>query len=141
MEMYELEKYASKCFKDYDTFCREMNAFKSDCEFFDMYMKCNAKSIWRLVPIPITRSLDYSLKNFKFSSIEKAFCIFYICRQIVLDLQDWNTQVYTSEEITTLVRYMARNEYVEFKVFCDDWIGCSMAHADIVAKLECILGE
>lgn len=143
MTMIDLEHKAAKCFKDFDTFWKELSAFREDYQFFAMYMKRNTKSNITFVPRVYLKSFQYVIDNYPHddNGLAKAFCIAYIMKQIILDLQEWNTPVYTEEERNELLKYLVKYEWVDTDIFCQDFISCSHAHSEIKQKIDDILGD
>ena len=143
MTMIDLEEKASKCFKDFDTFWKELSAFSEDYQFFAMYMKRNTKSNITFVPRVYLKSFQYIIDNYSHddNGLAKAFCIAYIMKQIILDLQEWNTPVYTEEECNELLKYLVKHEWVDTDIFCQDFISCSQAHSEIRQKIKDIIGD
>jgi len=141
MRFIDFEEKASKCFEDFETYYKERTAFIDDYQFFDMYMKRNAKSAIRFSPKAERRSLQSVIDNYSHETkgLEKAFCIYYIMRHIILGLQEWNAPVFEDDERDELLRYLVKYEYVDIDAFCTDFIGCSRAHPEIRAKIDEIL--
>ena len=143
MTMIDLEEKASKCFKDFDTFWKELSAFREDYQFFAMYMKRNTKSNITFVPHVYLKSFQYIIDNYSHddNGLAKAFCIAYIMKQIILDLQEWNTPVYEEVERDELLKYLVKYEWVDTDIFCQDFISCSQAQSEIRQKIDDILGD
>lgn len=136
-----LEQLAAKCFKNFDTYYKERTAFIEDYQFFEVYMKRNAKSNIRLLPKAELRSLQSVIDNYSHDErgLERSFCIYNVMRQIILDLQEWNTPVFDENERDETLRYMVKHEWVDINVFCNDFIGCSSVQPEIRAKINAIL--
>lgn len=136
-----LEQLAAKCFKNFDTYYKERTAFIEDYQFFEMYMKRNAKSNIRLLPKAELRSLQSVIDDYPNDErgLERSFCIYNVMRQIILDLQEWNTPVFDENERDETLRYMIKHEWVDINVFCNDFIGCSSVQPEIRAKINAIL--
>lgn len=132
-----LEQLAAKCFKDFDTYYKERTAFIEDYQFFEVYMKRNAKSNIRLLPKAELRSLQSVIDDYPHD--ERSFCIYNVMRQIILDLQEWNTPVFDENERDETLRYMIKHEWVDINVFCNDFISCSSVQPEIRAKINAIL--
>lgn len=143
MNLIELEQLAAKCFKDFNTYYKERTAFIEDYQFFEVYMKRNAKSNIRFSPKAELRSLQSVIDNYPHDErgLERAFCIYNVMRQIILGLQEWNTPVFDEDERDKTLRYMVKHEWVDINVFCDDFIGCSSAQAEIRAKIDEIISS
>ena len=143
MSKIELEDTAAKCFKDFDTFWKKLSAFVDDYQFFAMYLKRNAKSNISFIPHVYLKSFQYIIDNYSHddNGLAKAFCIFCIMKQIILDLQDWNTPIYTEEERDRLLKYLVRYEWVDVDLFCQDFISCSQSHPKIRQKIKDIVGD
>lgn len=145
--MIDLEEKASKYFKDFDTFWKELSAFREDYQFFAMYMKRNTKSNITFIPRVYLKSFQYVIDNYPHddNGLAKAFCIAYIMKQIILDLQNvlhhWDSPVYTEEECNELLKYLVKYEWVDTDIFCQDFISCSHAHSEIKQKIDDILGD
>ena len=138
MTFIELEQLAGKCFKDFSTYYKERTAFIEDYQFFEMYMKRNAKSDIRLLPKAELRSLQSVIDNYSHDErgLERAFCIYNIVKQIVTDLQEWNTPVFGEAERNETLQHMVKHEWVNIDVFCNDFIGCSSVRPEIRAKID-----
>lgn len=136
-----LEQLAAKCFKNFDTYYKERTAFIEDYQFFEVYMKRNAKSNIRLLPKAELRSLQSVIDDYPNDErgLERSFCIYNVMRQIILDLQEWNTPVFDENERDETLRYMIKHEWVDINVFCNDFIGCSSVQPEIRAKINAIL--
>ena len=143
MTMIDLEERASKCFKDFDTFWKELSTFREDYQFFAMYMKRNTKSNITFIPHVYLKSFQYVIDNYSHddNGLAKAFCIAYIMKQIILDLQEWNTPVYEEVELNELLKYLVKYEWVDVDIFCQDFISCSHSHPEIRQKIDDILGD
>lgn len=138
MTLIELEQLAAKCFKDFNTYYKERTAFIEDYQFFEMYMKRNVKSAIRFLPKAELRSLQSVIDNYSHDErgLERAFCIYNVMRQIILDLQEWNTPAFDENERDETLRYMVKHEWVDIDVFCNDFIGCSSVQPEIRAKID-----
>ena len=143
MNVIELEQLAAKCFKDFGTYYKERTAFIEDYQFFEMYMKRNSKSAIKFTPKVYSRSLQSVIDNYSHDErgLERAFCIAYIVKQIILDLQDWNTPVFDEGERNETLRYMVKHEWVDIDVFCNEFISCSSAHSEIKSKIDNIVNQ
>ena len=143
MNVIELEHLAAKCFKDFGTYYKERTAFIEDYQFFEMYMKRNSKSAIKFTPKVYSRSLQSVIDNYSHDErgLERAFCIAYIVKQIILDLQDWNTPVFDEGERNETLRYMVKHEWVDIDVFCNEFISCSSAHSEIKSKIDNIVNQ
>ena len=141
MTLIELERLAAKCFKDFSTYYKERTAFIEDYQFFEMYMKRNAKSSILFIPKSYLMSLQSVIDSYSHDErgLERAFCIYNIMRQIILDLQEWNTPVFGENERDETLRYMVKHERVDINVFCNGFIGCSSMQSEIRAKIDEIL--
>ena len=139
----ELETIASHCFKDFNTFWNAFCNFKSDYNFFTLYMDRNSKSDIKLVPSAYSKSLNSLLVNYTHDDkgLEMVFCIYYIVRQIILDLHHWNTPLFTNEEHKELLNYLVTYEYVDIDTFCNEFISCSSVHLEIRTKINELLKE
>ena len=62
-------------------------------------------------------------------------------KQIILDLQDWNTPVYEETERNELLKYLVKYEWVDVDIFCQDFISCSYAQPEIRQKIKDIVGD
>lgn len=143
MKKIELEEKASKCFDSFGTYWKKLTAFKEDYMFFSLYMKRHTKSDIDFLPSVYLKSFqavinDYSKDD---NGLEKAFNIFTITKQIILDMQDWNTPVFEEIERNELLKEIVKHEYVDIDLFCNDFISCSHAHAEIRQKIEDIIKE
>ena len=138
MTRIKLEQLAAKCFKDFNTYYKERTAFIEDYQFFEMYMKRNAKSSIPFLPKAELRSLQSVIDDYSHDEhgLERAFCIYNVMRQIILGLQEWNTPVFDEDERDEILRYMVKHEWVDINVFCNDFIGCSSVHPEIRAKID-----
>ena len=138
MTRIKLEQLAAKCFKDFGTYYKERTAFIEDYQFFEMYMKRNAKSSIPFLPKAELRSLQSVIDDYSHDEhgLERAFCIYNVMRQIILGLQEWNTPVFDEDERDEILRYMVKHEWVDINVFCNDFIGCSSVHPEIRAKID-----
>lgn len=141
MTLIELERLVAKYFKDFNTYYKECTAFIEDYQFFEMYMKRNAKSDIRFLPKAKLMSLQSVVDNYSRDErgLKRAFCIYNIMRQIVLDLQEYSTPVFDKDERDKTLRYMVKHERVDINVFCNDFIGCSSMQSEIRAKIDEIL--
>lgn len=137
MNFIELEELAAKCFKDFNTYYKERTAFIEDYQFFEMYMKRNTKSSVKFIPQTYSRALQSVIDDYPHDErgLERAFCISCIARQIILDLQDWNTPVFSKGERNKTLKYMIDNQIVDIDIFCTEFISCSSAHSEIVNKI------
>lgn len=106
-------------------------------------MKRNAKSTIRFTPKAQLRSLQSVIDNYSLDEhgLERAFCVYNIMRQIILDLQRWNTPVFNEEERDKTLRYMAKHEGVNIDLFCGDFISCATAYPNIEYQIEEIIKE
>jgi hypothetical protein len=143
MKKIELEEKASKCFDSFDTYWKKLTAFKEDYMFFALYMKRHTTSGIDFLPSVYLKSFqsvinDYSKDD---EGLEKAFNVFTITKQIILDMQDWNKSVYEETERNELLKEIVKYEYVDIDLFCNDFISCSHAHADIRQKIEDIIND
>ena len=134
----ELERIASHCFGSFDNYWDKFTAFKDDYIFFKLYMKRNSKSDITFIPSTNNRSLNSLLNNYYLDEdgLRKIFCIYYIMRQIIKDLQPWGTSLYTEYEHKELLNYLTKHEYVDIDLFCDDFVGCSSAQSDVRNKIS-----
>lgn len=141
MSYLDLEEKASKCFKDFKTYYKERTSFIEDYQFFEMYMKRNAKSAIRFSPKAELRSLQSVIDGYSHDErgLEKAFCVYCIVKQIILDLQEWNTPVFDEGERNETLMLLVKHEWVDIDVFCNDFISCSHAHPEIRAKIDEII--
>jgi len=119
MTLIELEQLAAKCFKDFSTYYKERTAFIEDYQFFEMYMKRNAKSSILFIPKSYLMSLQSVIDSYSHDErgLERAFCIYNIMKQIILDLQEWNTPVFDEDERNKTLRHMVKHEWVDINVF------------------------
>ena len=142
-EKWEIENSTAKCFKDFSTYWHEVSNFVEDYLFFKLYMSRNAKSNIQFIPRVSSRSFQFILDSYMENEEElhKAFNIFHIMKQIILDFQDWNKPVYKEQERNDLLRYLVNYEWVDIDVFCNDFISCSHSHAEIRQKIEDVLKE
>ena len=143
MKLYELESVAAKSYKDFTAFVNDEKLFIEDYQFFSLYMKRNAKSSISFIPNALDISMQYCINNYTKDEqgLARAFCVYCICRQIILDMQEWNKPVYTEQELTKLLRYMVNHECVDIKIFANQYISCSSVHPTIVAKIQKIIDE
>lgn len=143
MNTPELEEKAAKCFDSFDTYWKKMCVFRDDYLFFDMYMKRNRKSDIDFMPSVYNRSFQSVIKDYPKTEqgLERAFNIFTIAKQIILDLQEWNTPVYEEAERNKILKEIVKHEYVDIDLFCNDFISCSHAHAEIRQKIADIIEE
>lgn len=90
-------------------------------------MKRNVKSAIRFLPKVELRSFQSVIDDYSHDErgLERSFCIYNIMRQIILDLQEWNTPVFDENERDKTLRYMVKHEWIDINVFCNDFIGCS----------------
>ena len=140
-EKWEIENCAAKCFKDFSTYLHEVLNFVEDYVFFKLYMRRNATSNIQFIPKVSSRSFQSILDRYKENEeeLQKAFNIFYIMRQIILDFQNWNKPVYEEQERNDLLRYLVKYEYVNIDIFCNDFIPCSHSHVEIRQKISDVL--
>lgn len=143
MTKIELEEKAKKCFDSFEAYWEKVSTFKEDYLFFEMYMKRYKKSEVTFVPSVYLRSFqsvinDYSKDD---EGLEKAFNIFTITKQIILDLQEWNKSVYEETERNELLKEIVKHEYVNIDLFCNDFISCSSAHPEIRQKILDIIDD
>lgn len=138
MTLIELEQLAAKCFKDFDAYYKERTAFIWDYQFFEMYMKRNAKSSIQFSPKTYLRSLQYVIDNYSHDErgLERAFCIYHIVKQIILDLQEWNIPVFDEDVRNETLRHLVKHEWVDIDLFCNDFISCSHAYSEIRQKID-----
>lgn len=143
MKMPELEAKAAKCFANFDTYWRKLCAFREDYLFFEMYMKRNSKSEVAFLPSVYLKSFQSVINDYPKTNdgLERAFNVFTIARQIILDLQEWNTPVYEESERDTILKELVKHEWVDIDLFCNDFISCSSVHSEIRQKIADIIKE
>lgn len=143
MKDFELEEKAKKCFDSFSTYWRKMCAFREDYLFFKMYMKHSSKSEVTFVPSVYPRSFQSVINNYTQTEdgLKRAFDVFTIARQIILDLQEWNEPVYEETERDELLREIVKHEYVNIDLFCNDFITCSSVHPEISQKIKDIVSD
>lgn len=139
----DLEVKAAKCFDSFDTYWRKLCAFREDYLFFEMYMKRNSKSDVAFLPSVYLKSLQSVINNYPKTEdgLERAFNIFTITRQIILDLQEWNKPVYEESERNAILKELVKHEWVDIDLFCNDFIGCSSVHSEIRQKITDITND
>lgn len=143
MKNIELEQIAAKCFPDFETYWKKRSAFIEDYIYFELYMKRNRKSDIEFVPSMQLRSLSSVVKSYSHNEegLERAFCVYHIVRQLILEMQEWNTPVFEKEEHDKLLRYAVRHEWVDIEMFCKDFISCAIAYPNIREQIEKIVNE
>lgn len=143
MDRADLEVKAAKCFDSFDTYWRKLYAFREDYLFFEMYMKRNSKSDVVFLPSVYLKSFQSVINDYPKTEdgLERAFNIFTITRQIILDLQEWNKPVYEESERNAILKELVRHEWVDIDLFCNDFISCSSAHSEIRQKIDDITNE
>lgn len=143
MKKPELEAKVAKCFDSFDTYWRKLCAFREDYLFFEMYMKRNSKSEVAFLPSVYLKSFQSVINDYPKTNdgLEIAFNVFTIARQIILDLQEWNTPVYEESERDTILKELVKHEWVDIDLFCNDFISCSSAHSEIRQKIADIIKE
>lgn len=143
MKKPELEAKAAKCFDSFDTYWRKLCAFREDYLFFEMYMKRNSKSEVAFLPSVYLKSFQSVINDYPKTNdgLERAFNVFTIARQIILDLQEWNTPVYEESERDTILKELVKHEWVDIDLFCNDFISCSSVHSEICQKIADIIKE
>ena len=139
----ELETIASHCFSDFSTFWKKFTAFKSDYQFFKLYMERNSKSDINFIPAAYSKSLNSLLDNYFHDEkgLELIFCIYYITQQIIKDMHSYNTPLFTEEEHKELLNYLVKHEYVNIDIFCNEFIGCSSLYTEIRNKINELVKE
>lgn len=137
MTKIDLEHAAAKCFTDFSNYWKKMNAFREDFLFFKLYMKRNSKSDIMFTPAVYSKSFQYVLNSYSQDEegLAKAFNIFHIMKQLILDFQEWNTPIYSVEERNNLLRYLIKYEYVDVDIFCRDFISCSRSFPEIKQEI------
>lgn len=139
----DLEVKAAKCFDSFDTYWRKLCAFRDDYLFFEMYMKRNSKSDVEFLPSVCPKSFQSVINDYPQSEdgLERAFNVFTITRQIILDLQEWNKPVYEESERNTILKEFVKHEWVDIDLFCNDFIGCSLAQPEIRQRIMDIIND
>lgn len=143
MNKIDLYEKAAKCFDSFDTYWRKLCAFRDDYLFFEMYMKRNSKSDVAFLPSVCLKSFQSVINDYPKDEdgLERAFNIFTITRQIILDLQEWNNPIYEESERNIILKELVKHEWVDIDLFCNDFIGCSLAHPEIRQKIDGIIKE
>ncbi len=120
-----------------------MCAFREDYFFFKMYMKRKSKSEVTFVPGVYPRSFQSVINDYPKNEegLERAFNIFTIAKQIIIDLQEWNEPVYEESERNELLKEIIKHEYVDIDLFCNDFITCSSVHPEIRQKIKDIVSD
>jgi hypothetical protein len=139
----DLEAKATKCFDSFDAYWRKLCAFREDYLFFGMYMKRNSMSDVEFLPSVYLKSFQSVINDYPKTEdgLERAFSVFTIARQIILDLQEWNKPVYEESERNAILKELVNHEWVDIDLFCNDFIGCSSAHSEIRQKIDDIIKE
>ena len=143
MTKLELEEKASKCFDSFDTYYKKLTAFKEDYMFFALYMKRHTKSDIDFLPSVYLKSFQAVINDYPKTDdgLEKAFNIFTVTKQIILDMQAWNKSVYEEDERNKILKEIVKCEYVNIDLFCNDFISCSGVHAHIRQKIDNIIND
>lgn len=143
MTSLQLEDIAAKSFPDFHTYWKTMCAFRDDYLFFEMYMSRNRKSEIDFKPGVYLRSFQSVIDDYPKTEqgLARAFNIFTIVKQIILDLQEWNTPVYEEAERNRILREIVKYEYADIDTFCNDFVSCSSAQPEIRQKIAEILNS
>ena len=143
MNKIELEEKASKCFDSFNTYWKKLTAFKEDYTFFSLYMKRHITSGIDFLPSVYLKSFQFVINNYSKDDegLEKAFNIFTITKQIILDMQDWNKPVYEESERNTILKELVKHEWVDIDLFCNDFIGCSSVHSEIRQRITDVIND
>lgn len=143
MNKADLEIKAAKCFDSFDTYWQRLCAFREDYLFFEMYMKRNSKSNVAFLPSVYLKSFQSVINDYPKTEdgLERAFDVFTIAKQIILDLQEWNKPVYEESERNAILKELIKHEWVDIDLSCNDFIGCSSVHSEIRKKIDDIIKE
>lgn len=141
--MLDLEMKAAKCFDSFNTYWRKLCTFREDYLFFEMYMKRNSKSDVAFLPSVYLKSFQSVINDYPQTEdgLERAFNVFTIARQIILDLQEQNKPVYEESERNAILKELVKHEWVDIDLFCNDFIGCSSVHSEIRQKITDITND
>ena len=139
----DLEMKAAKCFDSFDTYWRKLCVFREDYLFFEMYMKRNSKSDVAFLPSVYLKSFQSVINDYPKTEdgLERAFNVFTIARQIILDLQEQNKPVYEESERNAILKELVKHEWVDIDLFCNDFIDCSSAHSEIRQRITDIIND
>lgn len=142
-KVFNLEAKAAKCFDSFDTYWRKLCTFREDYLFFKMYMKRNSKSDVGFLPNVYLKSFQSVINDNPQteSGLERAFNVFTIARQIILDLQEWNNPVYEELERNAILKELVEHEWIDIDLFCNDFISCSSAHLKIRRRITDIIND
>ena len=143
MTSLELEDIAAKSFPDFHTYWKTMCAFRDDYLFFGVYMSRNRKSEIDFKPGVYLRSFQSVIDDYPKTEpgLARAFNIFTIVKQIILDLQEWNTPVYEEAERNRILKEIVKYEYVDIDIFCNDFVSSSSMRSEIRAKIDEIINS
>lgn len=143
MKLYELEHTAAKTFSDYEAFWKAQKAFTDDFLYFQMYMKRHTTSNVSFTPAVYSRSLQSLIDCYSHDEqgLERAYCIYCIMKQIILDFLPWREPILDEEERNKLLRYFVKYEYADLDIFCKDFIDCSSAYPEVYQNIKDALGD